>query len=50
VADHLVVYRGEEVLLWAHDAGAGRVRLSRSLAPETVERFRLALGDSLRER
>jgi hypothetical protein len=24
-ADHLVVYRGEDVLLWAHDAGHGYV-------------------------
>jgi len=48
VADHLVVYRGEDVLLWAHDAGAGYVQLSRSLPPETTERFRAALGDTLR--
>lgn len=44
VADHLVVHRRGEVLLWAHDAGAGRVHLCRSLSPETIEQFRTALG------
>ena len=48
VASHLVVYRGDEVLLWAHDAGSGRVLVARSLPPETVERFRSALGATLR--
>ncbi len=48
IAFHLAVYRGEEVLLWAHDAGAGAVLLADSLPPETVERFRTALGTTLR--
>jgi len=50
IANHLVVYRGDDVLLWAHDAGNGHVQLSRSLSSEVVERFRAALGTTLRER
>jgi hypothetical protein len=50
VADNLVVYRGNDVLLWAHDAGYGDVELSRSLSPDVVSRFTAALGGSLRER
>jgi hypothetical protein len=48
IASHLAVYRGREVLLWAHDAGDGSVLLARSLPEETIERFRSALGASLR--
>lgn len=48
VADHLVVYHGEEVLLWAHDAGYGYVQLARSLPPAVVDTFRSALGGALR--
>lgn len=48
VADHLVVYRDLDVLLWAHDAGDGYVALSRSLPDETIERFRDSLGGALR--
>ena len=48
IASHLAVYRGREVLLWAHDAGDGSVLLARSLPEETIERFRAALGASLR--
>jgi hypothetical protein len=48
IAFHLAVYRDREVLLWAHDAGEGAVLLARSLPEETIERFRTALGDSLR--
>ena len=48
VADHFVVYRGDQVLLWAHDAGDGYVRVWKSLDAATVERLRSALGDSLR--
>ena len=50
VADHLVVYRDRDVLLWAHDAGAGYVTASRFLPEETVERFRSSLGGALRLR
>jgi hypothetical protein len=50
VADHLVVYRGSDVLLWAHDAGSGHVRLSRRLPHRTLERFTEALRASLRNR
>ena len=48
VADHLVVYRGEDVLLWAHDAGDGYVDVSRDLSESIVEAFRDALGDAIR--
>jgi hypothetical protein len=48
VAHHLVVYRGGDVLLWAHDAGGGDVLLSRSLPAETVAAFVEALGGALR--
>ena len=48
VADHLVVYRAFEVLLWAHDAGAGYVSLSRALPDETIEQFWNSLGGALR--
>ena len=48
IADHLVVYRGEHVLLWAHDAGYGYVEVSSSLPEETIERFRAALGSAVR--
>ena len=48
VAFHLMVYRGDEVLLWAHDAGDGSLLLARSLPDETLERMRSVLGDSLR--
>ena len=48
VAFHLAVYRGDEVLLWAHDAGDGSLVLARSLPDATVDRVRVALGDSLR--
>jgi hypothetical protein len=48
VASHLAVYRGDEVLLWAHDAGDSSIQLATSLPDETIERFRDALGTSLR--
>ena len=48
VAFHLAVYRGDEVLLWARDAGYGSLLLARSLPPETVEEMRSALGGTLR--
>ena len=48
VAFHLAVYRGDEVLLWAHDAGGGSLLLARSLPDTTVDAMRMALGDSLR--
>ena len=47
VADHLVVYRAGEVLLWTHDAGSGDVLLSRTLPAAVVQSFRAALGASL---
>lgn len=50
VCDTLVVYCGDGVLLWAHDAGYGYVELTRSLPEETTERFRAALGEALAER
>ena len=48
VADHLVVYRGEAVLLWAHDAGDGYVDVARDLTEPIVEALRNALGDAIR--
>jgi hypothetical protein len=48
VASHLAVYRGDEVLLWAHDAGDGSVQLALSLPDATIERFRESLGQTLR--
>jgi hypothetical protein len=48
IADHLVVYRGNEVVLWAHDAGDGYVQLSPTLEPAVLERFRAELGSSPR--
>ncbi len=48
VARHLAVYRGDEVLLWARDAGNGPLLLAASLPDETIERFESALGASLR--
>jgi hypothetical protein len=49
VADHLVVYRGNDVLLWAPDAGHNDVWLTRSLPEETINRFRETLAGALRE-
>jgi hypothetical protein len=43
VAEHLVVYRDGEVLLWAPDAGNEHVMLRRSLPQDAIERFRAAL-------
>ncbi|HEX9198148.1 MAG TPA: hypothetical protein VF865_01205, partial [Acidobacteriaceae bacterium] len=48
VADHLVVYRGNDVLLWAHDAGYGYVYVARDLSKSIVEAVRDALGDAIR--
>jgi hypothetical protein len=50
VADHLTVYRDDEVLLWAHDAGGGRLHVARSLPAETVAAFRDALAWTLKPR
>ncbi|HXZ56125.1 MAG TPA: hypothetical protein VEG40_00915 [Gaiellaceae bacterium] len=47
LTDHLVVYRGDRVLLSAHDAGYGYVELARSLAGDVIDRFRAILGESL---
>jgi hypothetical protein len=44
IADHLVVYRGRDVLLWAHDAGSDHVELSRALPRETLRRFTNSLA------
>jgi hypothetical protein len=48
VADHLVVYRRDDVLLWAHDAGYGYVRVARNLRESIVNALRNALGDRIR--
>jgi hypothetical protein len=47
VADHLTVYRDARVLLLAHDAGYGRVLVSRALGDGAVARLRAALADPL---
>ena len=48
VASHLMVYRGSEVLLWAHDAGDGSLLVAASLPPDTVRALGEALGPTLR--
>ena len=48
IAQHLVVYRDHEVLMWAHDAGMDYVWVSRQLPGSVVEAFRESLGDALR--
>lgn len=48
IAFHLMVYRGDEVLLWAHDAGDGSLLVAQSLPPGTVGRLREALGPTLK--
>jgi hypothetical protein len=48
VASHLAVYRGDELLVWAHDAGSGSLLVAGTLPPETVERLRAALGPTLK--
>lgn len=50
VCDTLVVYRDDEVLLWAHDAGYGYVDVAPSVPAETTERLRVALGAALTKR
>ena len=47
VADHLVVYRSQEVLLWAHDAGSGYVFVAASLPTASIESLQAILGDAL---
>lgn len=44
VCDHLVVYRGPEVLLAAYDAGSSDVWISRSLPSQVTDRVKVALG------
>jgi hypothetical protein len=48
VADHLLVYRDRQVLLWAGDVGDGYVSVSRHLPEDKIEAFRSALGPALR--
>jgi hypothetical protein len=50
VALHLAVYRGDEILLWAHDAGDGPLYVAASLPDETIERLRTALGPTITQR
>jgi hypothetical protein len=49
IADHLMVYRDDEVLLWAPDAGDGLVVLAKSLPETTITYFRAVLGAAMRE-
>lgn len=44
ICDHLVVYRGDQVLLAAYDAGFGPVYVSCDLPSETIEDLRSRLG------
>jgi hypothetical protein len=44
VADHLAVYRGNELLLTAYDSGNGEVYVARSLPTERLQALRSALG------
>jgi hypothetical protein len=50
ICDHLVVYRDDQILLAAYDAGDNFVEVSRSLLEETVAQLRVALGGALTER
>ena len=43
ICDHLAVYRDDELLLMAHDAGFGDVEVASSLPEDAVRRFRLTL-------
>lgn len=47
IADHLVVYRDRQILLWAGDAGSGHVSVSRHLPQATFDAFRQTLGTAL---
>lgn len=40
VCTHLAVYRGDEILALAHDAGDAPLFVGRTLAPDAVERMR----------
>jgi hypothetical protein len=44
IGDHIAVYRDDELLLFAPDAGGGEVLLAGSLPEETIESFRESLG------
>jgi hypothetical protein len=46
---HLVVYREDEALLWAHDAGAGYVLVSKALSAETTSHLERLLASALRK-
>jgi hypothetical protein len=46
ICDHLVVYRDEEVLLTAYDAGSGSVYLSQRLPQGQLEELRRLVRDS----
>lgn len=46
ICDHLAVYRDDELLLTAHDAGDGEVYVARSLPGETVRQLQLELADA----
>ena len=47
ICDHLVVYRDDEVLLTAYDAGDGAVYVAKALGEPTIKRMRSILaGDS----
>jgi hypothetical protein len=43
ICDHLVVYRGEHVLVSAYDVGEIEVLLSRRLGPASLARFRASV-------
>jgi len=47
ICDHLGVYRGDNLLLWAPDAGDGDVELARSLPGEVLRKLEHSLGNSL---
>jgi hypothetical protein len=40
VCEHVAVYRGEEILALAYDAGGGALLVGRTLSPEAVEKMR----------
>jgi hypothetical protein len=50
ICDHLVVYRGEEILALAHDAARGDLLVARALSASVVERMRTILERDRRTR
>jgi hypothetical protein len=50
VCIHLAVYRGDEILALAHDAGDASLLVGRALAPDAVEEMRRIVAREVAER